>query len=66
VRAVDGRRDGALLEIATGSASELEYHLLLAADLGLLDAVTHESLHRRVVEVKRMLTSLRQTLRADG
>ncbi len=30
------------LEIAMGSASELEYHLLLARDLQLLDGSTHE------------------------
>jgi four helix bundle protein len=54
------------LEIAAGSASELEYYILLAADLGFLDGAAHESLHSRVVEVKRMLTSLRRKLRADS
>lgn len=44
------------VRIALGSASELEYHLLLARDLGLLPDQTHEELTAAVVEVKRMLT----------
>jgi four helix bundle protein len=54
------------LRIAMGSASELEYHLLLAHDLNLLDASDHERLTKEVTEVKRMLTSLVQKLTADG
>jgi len=44
--------------MAFGSASELEYHLLLAHDLRLLSDVTHDSLSRQVSEVKQMLASL--------
>src|SRR5918993_4824200 len=44
--------------IALGSASELEYHLLLARDLGLIPAATYDRLSGGVVEVKRMLTGL--------
>lgn len=55
------------LQIAAGSASELEYHLLLAHDLKLLKAADHDTLSREVNEVKRMLRSFTQTLRAaDG
>ena len=43
------------LEIAMGSASELEYHLLLAQDLDMLDAPTYQPLHEQTCEVKRML-----------
>jgi four helix bundle protein len=43
------------LQIAMGSASELEYHLLLSRDLKFLDAQLHSSLNSRVEEVKRML-----------
>jgi four helix bundle protein len=43
------------LNIAMGSASELEYQLLLARDLKLLDADEHQSLSGDVIEVKRML-----------
>ncbi|MGQ9850168.1 MAG: four helix bundle protein [Aggregatilineaceae bacterium] len=53
---------GRFLQIAMGSASELEYHLLLARDLGYLDGETHTSLETRVTENKRMLTGLIQSL----
>lgn len=50
------------LRIALRSASETEYHLLLALDLGYLDAETYKSLNDQVIEVKRMLTGLVQKL----
>jgi four helix bundle protein len=51
------------LDIAAGSAVELEYHLLLAQDLHYLDNATCSQLAARAREVKRMLTSLLQKLR---
>ena len=51
--------------IAMGSASELEYHLLLAKDLKLIKPADHEELSQRATELKRMLTSLHKKLRAD-
>jgi len=54
------------LQIAMGSASELEYHLLLARDLSLLKSPEHEKLANEVIDVKRMLTSFIQKLRAEG
>jgi four helix bundle protein len=42
------------LQIASGSASEVEYHLLLARDLGLLEVETHSQLSEKVKEIKRM------------
>ncbi len=53
------------LQIAMGSASELEYHLLLARDLNLLNSSVYNQLAGQVTEVKRMLTSLIQKLTAD-
>ena len=53
------------LQIASGSASELEYHLLLAHDLSLLDRQTYERLADSVCEVKRMLTSLVNKTRSE-
>ena len=53
------------LQIAMGSACELEYHLLLARDLDLLTVDIHEPLDAEVIEVKRMLTAFIQKLRAD-
>jgi four helix bundle protein len=41
-----------------GSASELDYHLLLARDLELLDKCSYDPLQREVEQVKRMLTGL--------
>ena len=54
------------MQIAMGSASELEYHLLLAHDLGFLPDASYAVLERDVTEVKRMLTSFIQKLKADG
>jgi four helix bundle protein len=48
--------------IAMGSASELEYHLLLAKDLTLIKPEDHTPLAERAVELKRMLTALHQKL----
>jgi four helix bundle protein len=53
------------LQIAMGSASELEYHILLARDLGILEALSHERLTNDVSEVKRMLASFIKKLNAD-
>jgi len=65
-----GRRGDAelarFLQIAMGSASELEYHLLLTHDLGLLNSPDYEQLAGKVTEVKRMLTSFIQKLRAES
>lgn len=53
------------VQIAMGSASETEYQLLLAHDLGFLTTTSYEQLHADVTEVKRMLASLLKTLRAN-
>jgi len=61
------RRDFARFAyIALGSASELEYHLLMASDLGLLDKQCYLSLERSVTQVKRMLTGLIRRLMTDN
>ena len=57
-----GKRSNAefqrFLSIAAGSASELEYHFLLARDLAYLSEDVYQELNSQVVEVKRMLASL--------
>lgn len=53
------------LQIAAGSASELQYHLLLAHDLRLLENPPYDELNTDTTDIKRMLTSLIQKLRAD-
>jgi four helix bundle protein len=56
---------GRFLQIAMGSASELEYHLMLAKDLDFLEPALHDQLAGQVIEIKRMLASLIQKLKAD-
>ncbi len=46
------------LHIAAGSASELEYHLLLARDLDFLNQADYARLENDLLYVRRMLTSL--------
>lgn len=53
------------LQISMGSASELEYHLLLAHDLKLLTDGVHGRLGTDVIDVKRMLAALIQKVRAQ-
>ena len=49
-----------------GSASELEYELLLAGDLKLLNPADYQQLESAVTEVKRMLSALICKLRAES
>jgi four helix bundle protein len=59
----EGERELArFLSIAAGSASESEYQLLLARDLGYLQRDVHRQLDDQVNEVKRMLNSFIKTL----
>src|SRR5208337_4307879 len=50
------------IQIARGSASELEYHLLLARDLEFLKADEFKDLESKILEIQRMLASLTQSL----
>ena len=52
--------------IAAGSASEVEYHLLLAHDLGYLGHAEYDQLDAEVNELKRMLTAFIRKLRANS
>ena len=51
--------------ISMGSASELEYLLILAKDLGYLPAQNHQSLSNDLIEVRKMLNAFIQTLKAS-
>ena len=53
------------LNISTGSASELEYHFLLAHDLGFLSDIEFKQLDNGVTEVKKMLASLVRKVEAQ-
>jgi four helix bundle protein len=45
------------LRIAMGSASELEYHVVLARDLSYVDGAAYAQLSESVEELKKMLTA---------
>ncbi|MEX2155520.1 MAG: four helix bundle protein [Gemmatimonadales bacterium] len=61
------RRDFARFAyMALGSASELEYHLLLAADLDILTADCYSHMDKAVTQVKRMLSGLIRKLLTDN
>ncbi|MCG8584783.1 MAG: four helix bundle protein [Pirellulales bacterium] len=51
------------LQIAMGSASELEHHIILSGDLGFLTEPDHQRLMNSTIELKRMLASLIRALR---
>ncbi len=51
------------LNIALGSAAELEYHLILARDLAYLTPDRHCALDVRLAEIKRMLVALEKRVR---
>jgi four helix bundle protein len=50
------------LEISLASASELEYQLLLAQDLGLIPPREYAQLEARVGEVRAMMLGLRKRI----
>ena len=54
------------VQIARGSASELECHLLLARDLQFLTGAEFEDLEAKVLEVQRMLAALVQRLQGPA
>jgi len=54
---------GRFMLISMGSASELEYHLLLARDLDYLSPKQYRDLSHRTQEIKRMLSTFITRLR---
>jgi len=53
------------LQIAAGSASELDYHLLLANDLKFLKQTQYQELYKALLELRRMLTALITKVEAE-
>src|SRR5438046_7764588 len=51
------------LNLARGSAAEVQSHLHVAYGIGYIDKVGFESLYSKVTEISRMLLSLAQYLR---
>ena len=53
------------LQIASGSASELDYHFLLARDLHFLTEPDYKRMASNLSELRRMLTSLLQKVNTE-
>ncbi len=53
------------IQMAFGSASELEYLLLLSAEIQYLSGSDYEQFSSDVIEVKKMLTSLMRKLKTN-
>lgn len=52
------------LQIACGSANELEYHVLLAKDLGYILPSSYDLVQKEILELKRMLVALTRKVAA--
>lgn len=52
------------IQIAMGSASEVDYHLILARDLGFLAESDYQQLNDQTQEIKRMLIGFIKKLKA--
>lgn len=50
------------LEIAAGSASEVEHHITIAGDLGVVSSASAERIIDRITHVRRMRFGLRRTV----
>ena len=53
------------LQIASGSASELDYHLLFSRDLGLLEEHQYGNLEKSLTKLRKMMTSLLQKIESE-
>jgi four helix bundle protein len=64
-----GRRTNAemarFVRIAMGSASELDHHLLLCKDLGFLQDEDYKRVLRRLIEVRKMLGALLESIEEE-
>ena len=52
--------------IAAGSASELEYHILLSKDLQYLNGPDYDNLTAQIIEIKCMLIAFIKKLKVKG
>ena len=63
----DGNAElGRFLSIASGSASELEYHFILAHDLNFLSDSEFDHLSAETTEIRKMLNALQTRLRTNN
>jgi four helix bundle protein len=69
---VEGRRQDSekefarFLRIALNSGCELEYHVIVARDIGVMSEPDAESLLREVIEVRKMIHGLLNKLGASA
>ena len=54
------------LTIASGSASELDYHAYLSKDLALLSDESYSEIHSHITELRKMLNAFIQTLTTNN
>lgn len=54
------------LQMSLGSANELEYFMILCADLGFMDKDVSSDLQETVKLIKRQIVSLSKKLKADN
>jgi four helix bundle protein len=54
------------INIALGSAAEVEYYCLLARDLSFITQEQFEELNPRILEIERMLNGLHSKIKADA
>ena len=57
-----GKEFGRFLRFALNSTSELEYHVLVARDIGAIKRTDFDSLSAQTIEVRKMLHGLRKTV----
>jgi four helix bundle protein len=50
------------ITMAIASSSEVEHHLGMCRDLGMLDELTHDRLSGEAIDIRRMLFGLRRAL----
>jgi len=62
----DSSKDFArFLQIAFGSANEVEYLILLSSDLKYIESEIYQNLTDNIIEIKKMLSALIKKLRAE-
>ncbi len=60
-----GKEFGRFLDIALKSTSEIEYHLIVARDIGAIRLNDYESISAQTIEVRKMLYGLRSRVAAS-
>jgi len=50
------------LDIASGSAGELDYQVLLVKDLGMISSNQYDQLYSELIEIRKMLNAFRKVI----